>query len=344
MGLYLRKSIKAGPFRVNLSKSGIGMSTGIPGLRVGSGPRGSYVRMGHGGVYYRKTLSSPKPRQSSRRAAPSTLPSQHYPSAVDQSDVVMEDITGARVENLEPAEPSDLLQQLNDAARAPSLMPLMVICYILIITIPLGLWLRAKNAARRTVVVFYDVNDGHATRFEQLLQGFEEFSRCAARWSVAAQGSITTTYQYKVNAGASHLLNRQQAKVDLSGPAILKTNIAVPSIQHVGRTVYFLPDRVLINERRSFTELSYPALHSTASATNFIESGTVPRDAQLVRTTWKYVNKKGGPDRRFKDNRQLPVLRYGELDLSSAAGFHALWQSSSPEAARALAAALHQMT
>ena len=37
-----------------------------------------------------------------------------------------------------------------------------------------------------------------------------------------------------------------------------------------------------------------------------------PRDARQVDTTWRFVNKNGGPDRRFKDNRQLPVMLYGE--------------------------------
>lgn len=37
MSFYLRKTVKAGPFRVSLSRSGIGVSTGVSGLR-GSAP------------------------------------------------------------------------------------------------------------------------------------------------------------------------------------------------------------------------------------------------------------------------------------------------------------------
>lgn len=36
MGLYFRKSVRAGPFRFNFSGRGIGVSTGIPGFRIGS--------------------------------------------------------------------------------------------------------------------------------------------------------------------------------------------------------------------------------------------------------------------------------------------------------------------
>jgi hypothetical protein len=35
MGFYLRKSVAVGPFRFNLSGSGVGMSVGVRGLRVG---------------------------------------------------------------------------------------------------------------------------------------------------------------------------------------------------------------------------------------------------------------------------------------------------------------------
>ena len=34
------------------------------------------------------------------------------------------------------------------------------------------------------------------------------------------------------------------------------------------------------------------------------------------------MNKSGGPDRRFKDNRQLPICLYGELELSSTSGLN----------------------
>jgi hypothetical protein len=58
MGLYLRKSMKLGPMRVNLSKSGVGTSFGVKGFRVGVNASGkSYVHSGAGGIYYRSNLS-----------------------------------------------------------------------------------------------------------------------------------------------------------------------------------------------------------------------------------------------------------------------------------------------
>lgn len=56
MATYLRKSFTFGPFRINLSKSGLGISFGVTGFRVGTGPRGPYVHAGRGGLYFRKSL------------------------------------------------------------------------------------------------------------------------------------------------------------------------------------------------------------------------------------------------------------------------------------------------
>lgn len=61
MGWYLRKSLKFGPLRINLSKSGLGTSLGVTGLRVRTGPKGSYLHAGREGLYYRKSLRSAPP-------------------------------------------------------------------------------------------------------------------------------------------------------------------------------------------------------------------------------------------------------------------------------------------
>jgi hypothetical protein len=47
---------------MNFSKSGLGLSLGVPGLHIGRGPRGSYLRAGlpGTGIYYRKSLG-PRP-------------------------------------------------------------------------------------------------------------------------------------------------------------------------------------------------------------------------------------------------------------------------------------------
>lgn len=56
MGFYLRKGINLGLLRLNFSKSGIGVSLGFKGLRIGSNTGGNYIHAGRKGIYYKKTL------------------------------------------------------------------------------------------------------------------------------------------------------------------------------------------------------------------------------------------------------------------------------------------------
>jgi hypothetical protein len=56
MGFFFRKSKSFGLFRLNFSKSGVGISTGVKGARVSVGPRGTELHLGRKGVYYRKKL------------------------------------------------------------------------------------------------------------------------------------------------------------------------------------------------------------------------------------------------------------------------------------------------
>src|SRR3954471_15591236 len=82
MGFYVRKSVSVGPIRFNLSGSGVGMSVGVRGLRVGAGPRGNYVRIGAKGVYYQQLFPSD-------RVAPNT------PLVPPESSAGMQEIMSA---------------------------------------------------------------------------------------------------------------------------------------------------------------------------------------------------------------------------------------------------------
>lgn len=69
-------------------------------------------------------------------------------------------------------------------------------------------------------------------------------------------------------------------------------------------------------------------LHITQHNQRFIESGIVPKDGTIVDYTWQYVNKSGGPDKRFKNNRKLPILMYSEILFQSNTGLNELIQLS----------------
>ena len=341
MGFYVRKSLSAGPFRFNLSKSGVGVSVGIPGFRVGTGPRGNYVHMGRGGVYYRATLNG--------HATPNGQhPAQPYPTldAFRPSGVLMEDVTGATALELAPTGGGDVVSQLNSAAArtawgwwvtgAAVLLGLLTLPWGLIVwavLAPVCVWLVLNDRARKTVVLFYDVEDEHFTWFDSLVRTWEWLSGSQQMWRVLQSGNVATTYQFKTNSGASRVLSRVNAAAGTSGPKVLSTNIAVPAITAGKAALYFLPDRILVREGNRFSDVGYGQLAVHAGDTRFIESGATPRDAVQVDQTWQYVNVKGGPDRRYKNNRVLPIMRYGTIDFTSHQGLEWQLQVSRADAA-----------
>ncbi|MBB1154682.1 DUF4236 domain-containing protein [Amycolatopsis dendrobii] len=339
MSFYLRTRVKVGPLRVSMSRAGLGASVGVPGFRVGAGPRGAYVTLGGGLVSYRATTRSTAP------SAPPLLPA---------SDVVMADITGATTLEMAAADSSEFVSQLNDAARSMRRWPWVLVLalalagaspWTLLAGVPLTVWVFLKDRIRRTVVVFYDVQDaGEARRFQGLVDAFGPVREARRAWHVVASGALSTTRQHKVNAGASALVKRHSLDRGIGGPPHLSANIAVPSLATGHRAAYFLPDRVLLREGKHYADVRYADLRIEADVQRFIESGSVPGDSRVVEHTWQYVNVKGGPDRRYKNNRRLPVLEYGSLRLSGPNGYRATFDFSTPRASSALAGSLRAMT
>ena len=102
----------------------------------------------------------------------------------------------------------------------------------------------------------------------------------------------------------------------------------IPLIPVGKQTLALMPDRLLVFEPAGVGAIAYEDLTLECAESQFIEDENVPKDATVVGKTWRYVNKKGGPDRRFKDNRELPVCAYDQLHFSSPQGLNELLQLS----------------
>jgi len=163
----------------------------------------------------------------------------------------------------------------------------------------------------------YDLEDDAIAPFQKLTEEFDRVRSVNQIWNV---DTAEYTADWKRNAGAGRLLSRKTASLTYSAPRVVKTNLSVPAIIGGRQNVYFFPDVALVVEGSRAGALSYDQLEVLWSTTVFIEDGGVPSDAQIVGHTWRFVNKNGGPDRRFSNNRQLPKALYMQMGLSSAEG------------------------
>lgn len=353
MGFYLRRAIKVGPFRFNISKSGLGVSGGVTGLRVGKSPRGNYVHMGRHGVYYRSGFSN-----GARATHGPTSPGSS-PAEVETS-LPMESLTGAETVELASSSSSELLTQIQEAQKRISVWPWAAAAVVLLagvgsnvgdwlmllILVSGGIsvgWLWMRDKARKTVVIFYEVDDAPAGRFDALVGSFRTAAKSRKVWHMKAEAQIRDAHTRKVSGGAGVLIDREDATPNEQGPKVIASNIAIPTITAKSRSVYFLPDRVLVLQGNTYADVPWESVDPAFDHSRFIESGSVPADAEVVGKTWKYVNKSGGPDKRFKDNRQLSVCLYGDLILTSPTGFRGEWQFSAKDAPKALTMAITEM-
>jgi hypothetical protein len=354
MGFYIRKALKVGPVRFNLSRSGIGVSAGIKGFRVGSGPRGNYVHMGRGGLYFRQTLGTSRP-PGGQPAPPLPVP----PSPADATADPLSEIESASALQMVDGSSAELLQELKEKRQKARLFPGAVACSIVVLLIVVGAgspsWLLAavgaaslglcwrasvRDALRRTTVIFYNLEPDLEQRYQGLHDAFRQLSSCVGAWHIGARGGVR---DQRYHAGASTLVSRKSVVLQAGEPSLIKTNVAVPLIP-VGRQVLaFMPDRLLVITPTAVGAVGYRDLHVRRTETKFIEEETVPNDATVVGKTWRYVNKSGGPDRRFKDNRELPMCLYTEISFSSESGLNEVIQLSRRDAGGTLEAALAGM-
>ena len=350
MGFYIRKSFGFGPLRLNLSRSGLGASFGVTGARIGLSPRGAYVHAGRGGLYYRRSLSS---RRSRGTRASGAGAEGEAPLAVELTE-----IESADTAKLVDASAADLLEDLNAVQARTQLAPLVVVGALVILLVLLvtgapewvylvaglaggtGLvWARDRDVTRGTAVLHYDLEADAARAFSELTAAFERLATCEAVWHIEAVGRATSR---KRQTGAGTLQRRRRIVPRRSLPPRIACNLAVPTLSAGRQTLYFFPDRVLVYDRRRIGAVPYEDLRVEADAVRLIEDETVPSDAEIVDRTWRYVNKDGGPDRRFRDNPELPVVLYGRLHLTSPTGLNEMFQCSRVEAFRAVASALDQ--
>jgi hypothetical protein len=122
-----------------------------------------------------------------------------------------------------------------------------------------------------------------------------------------------------LNAGAGNLINRSDVQVGEGKPPWVNTNIDVPVLNARKQTLYMMPDGIFVYDDKGVGFVEYEDVSISVSTTRFIEVHP-PTDAKIVDRTWKYPNKKGGPDRRFKNNYEIPICLYGELKIKSKSG------------------------
>lgn len=333
MGFRYRKSISlGGGFKINLSKSGIGYSWGTKGYRVSRTARGTtrttYSIPGTGISYVRESgnrrgSAAPQNRNYSRTVN-QPQPSITMPSYVQGTERAIQSANISQFKEAEEGTISDALE------RTIKLNWIGCILLFGILLIPFSPFLALIPLVGLTLIVAAHTAGRVSLEYSFDAEKHDEHTRRIDAWQLLAEGnkewqilSEQFNGNTKVHAGAGRTLKRVPCRIQKGHPYYIKTNVDTIQIPlHGKERLIILPDKVFFIRKRKVGMIDYSDFQITVSTTRFVETDPVPKDAQVVGQTWQYVNKNGTPDRRFKNNRQIPVCLYGRINLRSASGLN----------------------
>lgn len=336
MGLRYRKSINlGGGFRVNLSKSGIGYSWGTKGYRVtkkaDGGVRKTYSIPGTGLSWSQDSGKSRKNNKSGRQAAPGT---RYSPQVNSVPQPVLYEATDTNTQELASEQTQEFIDAIKKYCQIHGILKWgAIITGIIMFSNPpiallfiifAGALIYHSNTSK--IRVEYEFDEYGKRRIQMLDQAMSELMNTRMVWQIVTR---VANASMKTNAGASSSVNRKPVKFIKKTPYFLKTDATCYNIRLQNDNIYILPDRIIVKGKKGWGAIEYSDLDIIVGSRTFIEDGTVPKDAEVIGYTWQYVNKNGSPDKRYKNNRQLPQCNYGSLTIVSGTAMNVLLYTSS---------------
>ncbi len=346
MGLRFRKSINlGGGFRVNISKSGIGYSWGVKGFRITKTARGS-IRTTSSipgtGISYSKEFG----RGQHSPNSPSNVPS------FDSNHYGAEKIANENISEIYSAEFEDVIKIARHKIAFNKIINFLMItsvlasyfsflfsfseyetpryysmCFLVIFIISLILKIYIMTLGR--IKIDYEIDSESQQIINSRLRPLLELAKSQRLTRIVETRKVINK---KYESGASDTVTTKKCKFTTNIPFPFKVNIPAPTFKMGKEKLVFLPDKLLIMKGLKIGIVNYTDINVRSSTTRFIEKQRVPKDTTIVDYTWRYVNKSGGPDRRFNNNPRYPVCLYGEFTLKSASGLNTviMYSNGSP--------------
>lgn len=349
--------------RMTLSRSGITTSVGVGPLRISTGSRGASLSAripGTGVSYHQNLRSRPVPAMPSpqKALAPSAPPvgavtsSGMHEIRSAAASVIASPGLSAMKETLAAAHSQflEVERELNAAkdreqravqkyqswASGWLFRKLFKKHFVVIGT-------RAEEATdereqldemleQSRVDTHFDMPDEVLHAYERLVEAFE---RCMSSKRIWDNIAYRQTNQVAERTAATRVVDLKPVTFRKGQCGVINAEMTAPRLQNVtSGDLYLYPGFLVYMVSEStyalveLTEVTMEVTH-----TKFHEEGPVPSDAEQVGTTWAKVNKDGSPDRRFKDNYAIPVMRYANMTFRSTRGLNEEYMLSNVAAA-----------
>lgn len=344
--MRFRRRVKLFPgVNINFSKSGISTTIGVRGASINIGKQGTYLNTGipGTGIYDRQKIGGSKPKEH-----------QYYPNEFIQDD----DIGAIKSEKAESTT-SEGLHELketlmecyqeridlkNEISKTRLKLFFSTILLILSCLIIIGFFVKGIKQLRKDlddslkdlkvqlqncfINIDMVLDLGFENKYQELLDKYKSLITIHRIWDLTSSVSVD---RIATRSAASTEIKRKLIKFGYGNIDIIKSKYEALHFENAsGGDLYIYPAFIaLVDSYKKFGLIDIRELDFSFHGQRFIEDESVPKDALVVGSTWLKVNKNGTPDKRFKENRQIPICQYGELTLKSKTGLNEAYHFSS---------------
>lgn len=360
--MRFRKRVKVFPgFYLNFSNSGISSTVGVKGASINFSKKGTYLNTGipGTGLYNRQKLEGGP--SSSNSTNNQKNPVEEIPASEQQ--ILVGEIKSAETEQLTSASFTELKETLlevykdrielaKEIEQTNKEIKSAKINYIISCIFLIGLFFKSfKNKIeekedylidlekqQRNSFVNIDIHfdKTYEEKYNELLETYKNLLTSEVIWD------ITSSVEQDMKAArsaATNLVTRTPVKFKFDNIDIIKSTYPAFHFENKnGGDLYIYPAFVIVSSsKHEFALIGIKEFELSFSTHRFLEEQKIPTDTKIIDKTWAKVNKNGTPDKRFKGNYEIPIVKYGGIDIKSKSGLNESYSFSNFEKSEAFA-------
>lgn len=354
--MRFRKRVKVFPgFYLNFSGAGVSSTIGVKGASINFSKKGAYLNTGipGTGLYNRQKIGG-------AQKASTSFQSQDFSNEYETNDepqVLVGEIKSAKTDQLTSASLLEVKKTLNEVYNDRKELSIeikltekelqsaktvhTIACVFLI-----GFFVKSfknkiidkqeylKDLENQLENSFINIDIHFDTEFEDkyksLINSYKSLLSTKVIWD------ITSSFQQDrqvTRSAASTVVTRTPVNFSFNNIEIIKSSYPAFHFENKnGGDLYIYPAFVIITSNNNeFGLIDIKDFKITFSQQRFLEEGNIPGDTEIIDKTWAKVNKNGTPDKRFSGNYQIPIVRYGEIEVKSPTGLNESYSFSNYE-------------
>lgn len=349
---------------LNFSKSGISTTIGFRGANINIGAKGTYLNTGipGTGLYDRQRIDGgsrpeaiPKSKikpNNEESGALFVIPDESIEQIKSKS---AESTTSEGLNDLKKTllecyqERIDLRKEIKSTETKLLLQTiLMIFSYVILIGLIIK-WFRNRRIEITNYIAdlknqlencFVDIDIQLESQFDSAYKEVHNaFMKMATSRKIWDFTSVSSVDQKVTRSAAGMGVTRSEVSFGIKNIEIIRSKYNALYLKNAnGGDMYLYPTWLAIMDgERKFGLIDIRELEFNFEPLRFMETGRPVSDAKVVGKTWAKVNKNGSPDKRFKDNYEIPICKYGEMTLRSNTGLNEAYCISDFEKSSAFA-------